>query len=68
MRSDIFLSALMGAGVEFLGIVALAYALVRSGFAREALWGSILGIAVVGVAASILGVRLMQDPTPIQSC
>ncbi|MBV9391661.1 MAG: hypothetical protein JOY96_07200 [Verrucomicrobia bacterium] len=62
MRPDIFLSALMGAGVEFLEIVAIAYALARSGFAQEALWGSIVGIVVVGVASAALGTRLMLVP------
>jgi uncharacterized membrane protein len=31
-----FLSGFMGAGIEFLEIVAIAYALASSGYAREA--------------------------------
>jgi uncharacterized membrane protein len=37
MKAETFISAFLGAGVEFLEIVAIAYALGRSGFVREAL-------------------------------
>jgi Ca2+/H+ antiporter, TMEM165/GDT1 family len=62
MRPEIFLSAFLGAGVEFLEIVAIAYALGRSGFVREALWGSVAGIALVTAAALLLGTRLTAIP------
>jgi uncharacterized membrane protein len=36
LNFEMFLSGFMGAGIEFLEIVAIAYALASSGYAREA--------------------------------
>ena len=67
MNVQVFVSALLGSGVEFFEIVAIAYALASAGHAREALRGTVLGLLVVTVAALALGPRLSLVPLrPLQ--
>ncbi|MGF1568041.1 MAG: COG4280 domain-containing protein [Nodosilinea sp.] len=49
------MAATGSAGVEFLETAAIAYAIARSGYSREAVGGSILGLAIVALAAVLLG-------------
>jgi uncharacterized membrane protein len=49
-----FVAAFSGSAIEVLETVAIAYALILAGFAREAIYASILGIAVVCVAGLLL--------------
>jgi len=62
MNSGVFLTALGGASVEFFETAAIAYAIARSGYPREAIWGTVTGLVAVGVAAAILGVSLQVIP------
>jgi uncharacterized membrane protein len=62
MNVGVFLSALSGAGVEFFETAAIAYAIARSGYRREAVWGTISGLIAVGVAAAIVGTGLQVVP------
>ena len=67
MNVQVFVSALLGSGVEFFEIVAIAYALASAGHAREALRGTVLGLLVVTAAALALGPRLSLVPLrPLQ--
>jgi Ca2+/H+ antiporter, TMEM165/GDT1 family len=59
LNSGIFIGAFLSSGVEFLEIVAIAYALAASGFRREALFGSAVGILGVTLAGALLGPELM---------
>lgn len=49
-----FIASFSGTAVEVLETVAIAYALILAGFAREAIFASILGIAVVCLAGLML--------------
>jgi uncharacterized membrane protein len=51
MKQQIALASFAGAGVEFLETAAIAYALARSGYPREAIIGTITGIVLVIVPA-----------------
>lgn len=62
MNTGVFITALSGASVEFFETAAIAYAVARSGYPREAIWGTVSGVAVVGVAAAILGTSLQLIP------
>ena len=62
MNLGIFVSALGGASVEFFETAAIAYAIARSGYRREATLGTITGLALVGIAAAILGTELQLIP------
>ncbi len=62
MNTGVFVTALSGASVEFFETAAIAYAVARSGYLREAVWGTALGVAVVGVAAALLGTSLQLIP------
>ncbi|MBD2597980.1 COG4280 domain-containing protein [Nostoc spongiaeforme FACHB-130] len=54
MNWSIFLAALGSTSVEFFEVVAIAYAIGSSGYVREAVWGSIVGlIAVLSVAIAV---------------
>jgi uncharacterized membrane protein len=41
---------------------AIAYAIFRSGYGREALSGTIVGLVSIGVVSAILGTGLQQIP------
>jgi len=58
----VFIGATLSSGVEFLEIVAIAYALGSTGFRREALLGSVAGIVGVAVAGALLGSALVLFP------
>nr|WP_026735690.1 hypothetical protein [Fischerella sp. PCC 9605] len=62
MNIGIFIGALSSASVEFLETAAIAYAIARSGYPREAGLGTIAGLSVVGIAAAILGTGLQAIP------
>lgn len=62
MNWSIFLAAAGSAGVEFLETAAIAYAIARSGYRREAIWGTVAGLTVVAVAAIALGSSLQLIP------
>ncbi|MER3435688.1 MAG: hypothetical protein C4288_20440 [Leptolyngbya sp. ERB_1_1] len=62
MNVGVFLGTLSGAGIEFFETAAIAYAIARSGYRREAVWGTIAGLISVGVAAAILGTGLQVVP------
>jgi Ca2+/H+ antiporter, TMEM165/GDT1 family len=62
INSGVFIGATLSSGVEFLEIVAIAYALNSTGYRREALLGSIAGIVGVAVAGALLGPALLLFP------
>ena len=62
MNSGVFIGATLSSGIEFLEIVAIAYALSSTGFRREALLGSIAGIVGVAIAGALLGPALVLFP------
>ena len=62
MNIGVFVGALGGASVEFFETAAIAYAIARSGYRREAALGTITGLAIVGVAAATLGTGLQLIP------
>ena len=62
MNLGIFIATLSGASVEFLEIAAIGYAIARSGYQREAVWGTISGLTVVGGASAVLGTKLQLIP------
>ncbi len=62
VNSGVFLTALGCASVEFFETAAIAYAIARSGYPREAIWGTVSGLAVVGILSAILGASLQIIP------
>lgn len=62
INSGVFIGATLSSGIEFLEIVAIAYALSSTGFRREALLGSVAGIVGVAVAGALLGPALVLFP------
>ena len=62
MNIGVFLGALGGASVEFFETAAIAYAIARSGYRREAGLGTVTGLVIVGVAAATLGTELQLIP------
>lgn len=54
MTVQIAVAAFAGAGVEFVETAAIAYALGRAGYPREALLGTVMGLLVVAVPAIFL--------------
>lgn len=67
MNWTIFLAALGSTSIEFLEVVAIAYAIGSSGYVREALWGSLVGLIVVLAGAIALGTGLQFVPLqPLQ--
>jgi uncharacterized membrane protein len=62
MNWSIFLAAAGSASVEFLETAAIAYAIARSGYARETIWGTVAGLTVVAVVAIALGSSLQLIP------
>jgi len=65
MNVGVFVAALGGASVEFFETAAIAYAIARSGYQREAYWGTIAGLVLVGVASAVLGTGLQLIPLRI---
>jgi len=65
MNVGVFVGALGGASVEFFETAAIAYAIARSGYKREAYWGTIAGLVIVGVATAFLGTGLQLIPLRI---
>jgi Ca2+/H+ antiporter, TMEM165/GDT1 family len=61
-NSGVFIGATVSSGIEFLEIVAIAYALSSTGYRREALFGSVAGILGVSLAGALLGPELMLFP------
>ncbi|MBO9998151.1 MAG: hypothetical protein J7641_03935 [Cyanobacteria bacterium SID2] len=47
MNVNISIAAFGGAFVEFLEIAVIAYAIARSGYPKEAFWGSIVGVLAI---------------------
>lgn len=62
MNTGVFVTVLSGASVEFFETAAIAYAVARSGYPREAIWGTVAGVAIVGGAAAIVGTGLQVIP------
>jgi len=62
MNVGVFVGALGGASVEFFETAAIAYAIARSGYQREAALGTITGLAIVGLAAATVGTELQLIP------
>ena len=62
MNVGVFTTVLGSASVEFFETAAIAYAIARSGYPREAAWGTITGLALVAAAAAVLGVSLQAVP------
>jgi uncharacterized membrane protein len=62
MNWSIFLAAAGSASIEFLETAAIAYAIARSGYVREAIWGTIAGLTGVAVVAIALGSSLQLIP------
>ena len=52
---SILVAAIGGASIDFLEIAVIAYAISRSGYQREAVWGSILGVLLVAAIAFPFG-------------
>ncbi|MDZ7958274.1 MAG: COG4280 domain-containing protein [Aulosira sp. DedQUE10] len=65
MNISVFIGALSSASVEFLETAAIAYAIARSGYPREAILGTITGLASVGIAVAIFGTGLKVIPLDI---
>ncbi|WP_414575206.1 COG4280 domain-containing protein [Anabaena sp. CCY 9402-a] len=64
---SIFLAALGSTSIEFLEVVAIAYAIGSSGYVREAIWGSVVGLMIVLSVAIALGTGLQFLPLqPLQ--
>ena len=51
MTANIVLTSFTGAGIEFLEAAAIAYALGKSGYPREAIIGSVCGLILVTLPA-----------------
>ena len=62
IHSGVFIAAALSSGIEFLEIVAIAYALSGAGYRREALLGSLTGIIGVALAGALLGPQLLLFP------
>jgi uncharacterized membrane protein len=62
MNVGIFVAALSGSSVEFFETAAVGYAIARSGYQREAIWGTIAGLTVVGLASAALSTGLQLIP------
>src|SRR5260370_28786312 len=62
INPGIFIGAALSSGIEFLEIVAIAYALSSTGYRREALCGSVTGIVAVVLAGALLGPALVLFP------
>ena len=67
MNVGVFVATLGGASVEFFETGAIAYAIARSNYPREAILGTLSGLALVGLASAMLETRLQFVPLrPLQ--
>ena len=67
MNIGILLAAFVGAGIEFVETAAIAYALARAGFRREAISGTAAGLFMVAIASLLVGSSLRFIPLrPLQ--
>ena len=62
MNIGVFTTVLGGASVEFFETAAIAYAIARSGYLREAVWGTLTGLVIVAAATAVLGISLQVIP------
>ena len=62
MNWSVFTTAMGGASIEFLETAVIAYAVARSGYLWEAIWGCITGLTLVTLAAVVLGTNLQLIP------
>ena len=62
MNLGVFVTTFTSASVEFFETAAIAYAIARSGYPREAIWGTLAGLAIVIIAAAGLGTTLQLIP------
>jgi uncharacterized membrane protein len=65
MNVGVLITSFSSASVEFFETAAIAYAIARSGYPREAIWGTAAGLVAVGTAAALLGQRLQMIPLHI---
>ncbi|MBE9040660.1 hypothetical protein IQ235_07685 [Oscillatoriales cyanobacterium LEGE 11467] len=59
MNVNVWAASAAGSFVEFLELAVIAYAIARSGYPQEALWGSIIGILGI-IAISLPFGRVLQ--------
>ncbi|AFY71459.1 hypothetical protein Pse7367_3213 [Thalassoporum mexicanum PCC 7367] len=62
MNWSIFVAALSSSAIEFLEVVAIAYAIAHSGYIREAIAGSLAGLIGIGILSAISGSSLQLVP------
>jgi Ca2+/H+ antiporter, TMEM165/GDT1 family len=62
MNWNIFWVAGSSASIEFLETAAIAYAIARSGYRFEAIWGSITGLAIVAITSVVFRTSLQLLP------
>lgn len=62
MNWSVFATAMGGATIEFLETAAIAYAIARTGYLWEAIWGCVTGITLVALAAIAFGTSLQLIP------
>ncbi len=58
----VLLAALGTASVEFFEVAVIAYAISRSGYRREAVWGSLIGLVGIGVLSFLFSSSLQAVP------
>src|SRR5579883_699444 len=62
MNLGVFAAAISSASVEFFEAGAIAYAIARSGYPKEAIWGTLTGLISVGLLSAFLGTELQLIP------
>ena len=62
MNVGVLVGVSSAAVVEFLETAAIAYAIARAGYHREAYWGTISGLAIVGLGSALFGKGLQLVP------
>lgn len=62
MNLGVLIAAMSSASVEFFETGAIAYAIARSGYQREAIWGTLAGLTIVGLISAVLGTGLQLIP------
>jgi uncharacterized membrane protein len=62
MNLGVFAAAISSASVEFFETGAIAYAIARSGYPKEAIWGTLTGLISVGLLSAFLGTELQLIP------
>ncbi|MFY4729333.1 hypothetical protein [Nitrospira sp. BLG_2] len=68
MNLHVFIASLAGAGVEFLEMAVIAYALARTGSVAEAVIGMVLGNLLIGLPAYAAWPWLAGIPIHIFQC